>query len=42
MVRNARTGLVEVDARDGTVLLDGAALRSEPADSVPLSRLYFL
>ncbi|MFE0464604.1 urease subunit alpha, partial [Kitasatospora sp. NPDC058965] len=42
MVRNHRTGLVEVDHRTGLVSLDGDALRSEPADSVPLSRLYFL
>ncbi|MFD9125339.1 amidohydrolase family protein, partial [Kitasatospora sp. NPDC059571] len=42
MVRNARTGLVEVDHRTGAVSLDGDALHSEPADSVPLSRLYFL
>ncbi|MGW4892762.1 urease subunit alpha [Kitasatospora sp. NPDC004240] len=42
MVRNARTGLVEVDHRSGAVFLDGDPVRSEPADSVPLSRLYFL
>ncbi|MER5637990.1 urease subunit alpha [Kitasatospora sp. NPDC002227] len=42
MVRNARTGLVQVEAHTGLVSLDGEALRSEPADSVPLSRLYFL
>ncbi|MFJ6939682.1 urease subunit alpha [Streptomyces sp. NPDC101132] len=42
MVRNARTGLVEVDHRTGAVFLDGASVSSEPADSVPLGRLYFL
>ncbi|MFD5461675.1 urease subunit alpha [Kitasatospora sp. NPDC127059] len=41
MVRNARTGQVEV-TETGLVSLDGAPLRSEPADSVSLSRLYFL
>ncbi len=42
MVRNARLGQVDVDTRTGLVSLDGEPLRSEPADSVPLSRLYFL
>ncbi|QMU73723.1 urease subunit alpha [Streptacidiphilus sp. P02-A3a] len=42
LVRNARLGQVDVDTRTGLVSLDGAPLRSEPADSVPLSRLYFL
>ncbi|MFE5331694.1 urease subunit alpha [Embleya sp. NPDC056575] len=42
MVRNARTGRVQVDARTGLVTLDGAALHSEAADEVPLNRLYFL
>jgi urease subunit alpha len=42
MVRNARTGQVSVDATSGLVSLDGAPLRSEPAESVSLSRLYFL
>ncbi|MFB7376016.1 urease subunit alpha [Kitasatospora purpeofusca] len=41
MVRNARTGQVEV-TQTGLVSLDGDPLRSEPADSVSLSRLYFL
>ncbi|MEK2488974.1 urease subunit alpha [Kitasatospora purpeofusca] len=41
MVRNARTGQVEV-TETGLVSLDGDPLRSEPADSVSLSRLYFL
>ncbi|WP_329388567.1 urease subunit alpha [Streptomyces sp. NBC_01351] len=42
MVNNARLGDVQVDARSGLVTLDGAPLRSEPAQEVPLSRLYFL
>ncbi|MFJ5234109.1 urease subunit alpha [Kitasatospora sp. NPDC088391] len=42
LLRNARTGLVEVDHRTGAVFLDGDPLRSEPADTVSLSRLYFL
>ncbi|MEV7775833.1 urease subunit alpha [Kitasatospora sp. NPDC086791] len=41
MVRNARVGQVEV-TETGLVSLDGSPLRSEPADSVSLSRLYFL
>ncbi|GAA3007991.1 urease subunit alpha [Streptomyces lactacystinicus] len=41
MVRNARVGHVEV-TETGLVSLDGSPLRSEPADSVSLSRLYFL
>ncbi|KOV31736.1 urease subunit alpha [Streptomyces sp. XY431] len=41
MVRNARTGQVEV-TETGLVSLDGDPLRSEPAESVSLSRLYFL
>ncbi|MDH6579228.1 urease subunit alpha [Kitasatospora sp. MAP5-34] len=42
MVRNARIGNVQVEAATGLVSLDGSPLRSEPADSVSLSRLYFL
>ncbi|WP_335939547.1 urease subunit alpha [Streptomyces sp. PTD5-9] len=42
LVHNSRTGEVAVDARSGLVTLDGDPLRSEPADSVPLNRLYFL
>jgi urease subunit alpha len=42
LVRNTRTGLVEVNHRTGVVSLDGDALHSDPADTVPLSRLYFL
>jgi urease subunit alpha len=42
MVRNRRTGAVWVEPATGLVTLDGEPIRSEPADSVPLSRLYFL
>lgn len=42
MVRNGRTGDVRVDPRTGAVTLDGQRVHSEPAHSVPLSRLYFL
>ncbi|MEV7770312.1 urease subunit alpha [Kitasatospora sp. NPDC086791] len=42
LVRNTRLGEVLVNARNGLVTLDGAALRTEPADTVPLNRLYFL
>ncbi|WP_333740522.1 urease subunit alpha [Streptomyces sp. IBSBF 2806] len=39
---NSRTGAVDVDQRTGLVTLDGEELRSEPAESVSLNRLYFL
>ncbi|GAA4818984.1 urease subunit alpha [Streptomyces ziwulingensis] len=39
---NSRTGTVDVDGRTGLVTLDGEPIRSAPADSVPLNRLYFL
>ncbi|MFF5522209.1 urease subunit alpha [Streptomyces coeruleorubidus] len=39
---NSRTGAVDVDQRSGLVTLDGEPLRSEPAESVSLNRLYFL
>ncbi|MFD9487656.1 urease subunit alpha [Streptomyces sp. NPDC059991] len=42
LVSNSRTGAVDVDGRTGLVTLDGDPLRSEPADSVSLNRLYFL
>ncbi|MFJ2738487.1 urease subunit alpha [Streptomyces sp. NPDC087440] len=42
LVGNKRLGEVQVDGRDGLVTLDGMALRSEAADEVSLSRLYFL
>ncbi|MFJ7295229.1 urease subunit alpha [Streptomyces collinus] len=40
--RNCRTGAVDVDQRTGLVTLEGEPLRSEPAESVSLNRLYFL
>ncbi|MEV3972037.1 urease subunit alpha [Streptomyces sp. NPDC050698] len=39
---NSRTGAADVDQRTGLVTLDGEPLRSEPAESVCLNRLYFL
>ncbi|WP_392672776.1 urease subunit alpha [Streptomyces sp. LN785] len=42
LIHNSRTGEVAVDARSGLVTLDGEPVRSEPADSVSLNRLYFL
>ncbi|MFI9625674.1 urease subunit alpha [Streptomyces sp. NPDC052042] len=42
LVHNSRTGAVDVDTRSGLVTLDGDPLRSEPADTVSLNRLYFL
>ncbi|KQX79931.1 urease subunit alpha [Streptomyces sp. Root1310] len=42
LLRNSRTGAVDVDQRTGLVTLDGEPLRSEPAESVSLDRLYFL
>ncbi|MCX5385878.1 urease subunit alpha [Streptomyces sp. NBC_00083] len=42
LLLNSRTGSVGVDGRTGLVTLDGDPLRSEPADSVSLNRLYFL
>ncbi|GAA2512695.1 urease subunit alpha [Streptomyces longisporus] len=39
---NSRTGAVDVDQRTGLVTLDGEPIRSQPADSVSLNRLYFL
>ena len=42
LLLNSRTGAVDVDQRTGLVSLDGDPLRSEPADSVSLNRLYFL
>ena len=42
LIRNHRLGQVDVDADTGLVSLDGEPLRSEPADSVSLARLYFL
>ncbi len=42
MVRNTRSGSVEVDVGTGAVRLDGERIQSAPAQSVSLSRLYFL
>jgi urease subunit alpha len=42
MIRNSRTGAVRVDPATGRVTFDGTPIESAPADSVPLSRLYFL
>jgi urease subunit alpha len=42
MVRNSRTGSVEVDHRGASVTLDGRLLTAEPAQRTPLSRLYLL
>jgi urease alpha subunit len=39
---NGRTGDVRVDADARRVTLDGVELRAEPADHVPLTRLYHL
>jgi len=42
MVRNTRTGHVEVDHRTAAVTLDRQPLGAEPADRSPLTRLYLL
>ena len=42
MLRNGRTGTVDVNPATGLVSLDGELLQSVAADSVSLSRLYFL
>ncbi|MFE2512955.1 urease subunit alpha [Streptomyces naganishii] len=42
LLLNSRTGSVDVDQRTGLVTLDGEPVRSEPAESVSLNRLYFL
>ena len=42
MVRNARLGQVDVAPASGLVTLDGEPVSSPPAETVPLSRLYFL
>jgi urease subunit alpha len=39
---NRATAPVEVDVRDGTVMLDGRVLAADPVTEVPLSRRYFL
>ncbi|HEY9374466.1 amidohydrolase family protein, partial [Streptomyces sp.] len=42
LLLNSRIGAVAVDGRTGLVSLDGDPIRSEPADSISLNRLYFL
>jgi urease subunit alpha len=42
MTRHGRLGEVLVDPATGRTTIDGQALSVPPADSVPLSRLYFL
>jgi urease subunit alpha len=42
MTRHGRLGQVRVDPRTGRTTLDDELLATPPADSVPLSRLYFL
>src|SRR5262249_52663002 len=42
MVHNNRLAHVQVDAHSGQVTLDDAPIHSQPAESVSLSRLYFL
>ncbi|MBY8887220.1 amidohydrolase family protein, partial [Streptomyces sp. PTM05] len=42
MLRNHRLGAVDVNPATGLVTLDGDPLQSDPAESVSLSRLYFL
>ncbi len=42
MIRNDRLGQVQVNAASALVTLDGDPLESQPAESVSLSRLYFL
>jgi urease subunit alpha len=42
MVLNNRIGTVDVDAQTGMVSFDGEQVYTDPSDTVPLSRLYFL
>jgi urease subunit alpha len=42
LVMNRTLGTVDVDPRTGTVSFDGSVVYAGPAESVPLSRLYFL
>ena len=42
MIRNRRLGQVEVNSASAQVTLDGDLVESRPAESVALSRLYFL
>ncbi len=42
LMHNARLGTVNVDAKTGMVSFDGQRVYTDPAESVTLSRLYFL
>jgi urease subunit alpha len=42
MVGNNRVGETRVDVHDSSVTLDGEPIASDPVDSVPLNRLYFI
>jgi urease alpha subunit len=42
MLRHGRLGQVRVDPATGRTTLDDELLAVAPAESVPLSRLYFL
>ena len=42
MIHNDRLGTVDVDSRTGMVTFDGERVYTDPAESVSLSRLYFL
>ncbi|MFD8081394.1 urease subunit alpha [Kitasatospora sp. NPDC059722] len=42
LIHNTRLGAVDVHPHTGLVTLDGTPLHSNPAEEVPLSRLYFL
>jgi urease alpha subunit len=42
MLHHRPSASVQVDPRGTSVLLDGEALRMDPVERVPLSRLYFL
>ena len=42
LVLNNRLGHVDVDSKSGRVSFEGDTVYSEPAESVSLSRLYFL
>ncbi|HUZ42084.1 MAG TPA: urease subunit alpha [Acidimicrobiales bacterium] len=42
MVRNSTLGEVEVDPKTGVVALNGDPISSQPAESIRLSRLYYL
>ncbi len=42
LIHNTRLGTVDVDSRTSLVSFDGERVYAAPAESVPLSRLYFL